>query len=170
MKGTTVLLSTLLLLVLGGCKDTEKTTATTEAEALVESTMTSEKSEFATLERTACFGQCPIYKITLYSNGYVTYYGKNFVDRMGMYEGKVGKAFLDKITALANKANYMSLENQYDSGVSDFARVITSFTSNGKTKTITRRHIGPQELIDYEKQFDKLFEGVNWTLVEEPKE
>ena len=37
------------------------------------------KEVVITLERTACFGVCPVYKLTVYGDGRVVYEGKRFV-------------------------------------------------------------------------------------------
>ena len=38
-------------------------------------------------QRTACYGTCPQYKISIYSDGLVMYDGVRFVDRIGCYSG-----------------------------------------------------------------------------------
>ena len=36
-----------------------------------------------TLERTACFGTCPVYQVSIFEDGTVMYNGENFVDVTG---------------------------------------------------------------------------------------
>src|SRR5919202_5807692 len=42
-----------------------------------------------TLERTACFGTCPAYKVTIRSDGTIIYEGREFVQMKGTYKGEV---------------------------------------------------------------------------------
>jgi Domain of unknown function (DUF6438) len=39
------------------------------------------------LERTECFGPCPVYKVTIRLDGSVRYVGKKNVQRIGTYTG-----------------------------------------------------------------------------------
>ncbi|RKX65008.1 MAG: hypothetical protein DRP41_03740 [Thermodesulfobacteriota bacterium] len=39
--------------------------------------------DYITLERTPCFGCCPVYKIKVYSSGLVEWEGIDFVDKGG---------------------------------------------------------------------------------------
>ena len=42
-----------------------------------------------TLERTACFGTCPMYKVTIASDGAVTFQGQRFTKTIGTAKGKI---------------------------------------------------------------------------------
>src|ERR1041385_1402009 len=51
-----------------------------------------------TLSRTACFGTCPIYTVTINSDGAVTFNGLRFVKNVGLAQGRVDKsAFRDLV-------------------------------------------------------------------------
>ena len=52
------------------------------------------------LEKTACFGKCPVFKIIIYNNGEGLYNGKKFVKKVGEYDLKVSKREIDKICLL----------------------------------------------------------------------
>jgi hypothetical protein len=41
------------------------------------------------LERTACFGTCPVYVLALRRNGSAEYLGAMFVERMGRFQRRV---------------------------------------------------------------------------------
>src|SRR6187200_1158641 len=45
------------------------------------------------LERTACFGKCPIYSVVIKSDGSVQYTGEKFVERLGKHRGKTRGSF-----------------------------------------------------------------------------
>ncbi|MCI0516543.1 MAG: DUF6438 domain-containing protein, partial [Woeseiaceae bacterium] len=42
-----------------------------------------------TLERTACYGTCPMYKVTIASEGAVTFEGQRFTKTIGTAKGKM---------------------------------------------------------------------------------
>ena len=52
----------------------------------------------ATIQRTACYGQCPMYKATFMDNGEVVYIGRRFVDNIGTYKALLSEEeVLDKL-------------------------------------------------------------------------
>ncbi len=124
---------------------------------------------FASIERTACFGKCPIYVLSVYKNGYVTYNGKQFVDHEGLFYTNVEQAVLDSIAAHAMAINYFGLQDEYDSPITDVPSTITTLSIDGKTKRIKNRRGGPKSLYDYEKYLDGLFNNTTWTPLEEQK-
>lgn len=65
------------------------------------------------LEKTQCFGTCPIYTINIFSDGTGIYEGKKFVDLEGTYNFKVHKKKLRKIRRMANQINFKKIENKY---------------------------------------------------------
>lgn len=63
----------IVLAILPACTSSQKGTVGGEKELLCK------------LERTPCFGKCPIYSISLYSDKTVFYEGKRFVDSIGSF-------------------------------------------------------------------------------------
>lgn len=87
-----------------------------------------------TLERTACFGSCPIYKVTLRSDGTVIYEGKRFVSMMGTYKGQAYG--FDRLAEFVLAQDYFNLKDDYSRPVTDMPSAITSVVRGGKRKTI----------------------------------
>ncbi|MEQ8624658.1 MAG: DUF6438 domain-containing protein [Vicingaceae bacterium] len=123
-------------------------------------------SVLAQIQRTPCFGRCGIYTLTVYKSGYVRYKGEKWVEKEGIYEARVTPEILDKLIDFAKEINYFELENEYDNKqVTDLPATITSVRNDEGIKTIVNRYNGPNELSEFEKYFDSLFESVNWTRV-----
>lgn len=100
-----------------------------------------------TLERTACFGTCPIYKLTIFDNGRVLYEGKDFVKRKGKAEGRITKAALEKLVREFNQIDYLNLDDEYVSEGkncpewwTDNPSAVTSLNWKHKQKTIRHYH------------------------------
>jgi hypothetical protein len=45
------------------------------------------------LERTACYGECPIYSVDLHGDGTAEYLGLRFMEKEGPVLGQVGEEF-----------------------------------------------------------------------------
>lgn len=100
-----------------------------------------------TLERTACFGTCPIYKLAIFEDGRVLYEGKDFVKRKGKAEGRITKAALQGLVREFNRINYLKLDDEYVSEGencpewwTDSPSAVTSLNWKGKKKTIRHYH------------------------------
>src|ERR1051325_1613391 len=105
------------------------------------------KGDLITLERTACFGACPMYTVTIASNGRVTFEGRRFTKVSGIAHGKItGKAFR-RLVKEFEAINYFSLPDRYTPGTPDCPRMITDLPSantslrlRGKLKTVMQYH------------------------------
>lgn len=125
-------------------------------------------SLFFSLERTPCFGKCPVFKINIYQNGYATLEAiRNVGDKNGFYQTAFTPEDLKSISDKAVEIKYFEMENIYDSPVTDLPTVITSLNYNGRLKTIQNRHQGPPELRQFEKFVQELADGKDWTKTEE---
>lgn len=120
-------------------------------------------SLFATLERGYCFGKCPVYTVKIYNSGYAVYEGKDNVDMVGTYTTRFTKNQLATLTKTAKEIDYMSLNDVYDSPVTDLPTHISSIVIDGKRKEVKRRHKYPESILVYEKQIDALVAESKWT-------
>ena len=53
-----------------------------------------------TLERTACFGTCPVYTLTMNGDGTVIYEGKDFVKTKGRVEATISQDQIEQLISL----------------------------------------------------------------------
>lgn len=177
------------LLTWTACKTKKQTTAT-QAEKPVVTTPEKPKTEptrptrpqepiqekpylMASIERTPCFGRCPHYKITVFSDGKVLYEGKRFVEKIGTYEGKIGIDKLKQIEARAKDIKYFEFADRYPTGndhISDLPAAITYFKYQDKEKTITNRHDSPNTLREYEDFLDSILMNIEWKTISSPND
>jgi hypothetical protein len=119
-----------------------------------------------TLERTACHGTCPVYKLTVSDNGTLVFEGKDYTKTSGIKQTTISKSVVDQIVSEFNKINYFSLNDSYVAvTITDQANAITSITLSGKTKTI-KHYLGdldaPKQLTDLENKIDELVKSDQW--------
>jgi hypothetical protein len=101
-----------------------------------------------TLERSPCFGTCPVYKLAIYSDGKVEYEGLEFVKKTGKAEGRITEDELKQLISEFEKIDYFNLADQYVSGSkkncpevwTDHPTAATSLNWNGKKKTVVHYH------------------------------
>lgn len=117
-----------------------------------------------TLERTACYGFCPIYKVILKSDGTATYIGVKFVERTGTYKAYISG--FENLAKIIEARRYFSLRDRYTEPVTDLPSAITSVVRNGKRKTVENYgNFGPLELWEVETLIDGLIANARWEKV-----
>lgn len=122
------------------------------------------------LQRTACFGRCPIYTLSIYKGGYATYLGEKWVEREGSYQAIVSDELIQKILAKAKAINYFKLKDQYDNEyVTDLPSTITTIRADDQLKVVANRYEGPEKLNEFEKYIDETAESIQWQALDEPK-
>ena len=120
-----------------------------------------------TLERTACFGSCPAYKVTLRRDGTIIYEGKRFVQMMGTYQGQAYG--FDRLAEFILSQDYFNLKDNYSVPVTDLPSTITSVVRDGKRKTITDYgNIEPVGLWGIEMSIDGILKNARLEKVAVP--
>jgi Domain of unknown function (DUF6438) len=89
-----------------------------------------------TMERTACFGSCPAYRLTIHGNGQVTYEGIAFVATQGTQTIQLSPEQVQSLIHEFEQANFFQLKDAYAVEVTDLPGTRTSITLNGRSKQI----------------------------------
>lgn len=157
------------------CKSKKETTTSTTAEPSASSyDMATEEVEekgmpvemndslFFSIERTPCFGRCPIYKMQVYDSGYSTYEGERFVDNVGSFYAKVSMEKLELIKQRAIEIGYFDLQDKYPSQIADFPSVTTSVKIDGRRKEVYNKQNAPKRLNEFQSFADSVFADVKW--------
>ena len=131
-----------------------------------------ENGPAVTLERTPCFGTCPVYTVAISRGGEVTFSGKRHVADTGQVTATIPRERVDSLLAELEAQGYFGFADAYvmDSPAcgmyaTDSPTVITSATRDGETKTI--RHdrgcsAAPPELSRLEQRIDEVAETGRW--------
>jgi hypothetical protein len=119
------------------------------------------------LERTACFGECPVYVVTLRPDGRVTYRGDAFVRVLGSatrtVDAKKARALFERL----ERIGVWTWKNSYRSPVTDHPTHRITFMWGGKKKTIEEYAScpgrAPAALCALEKDIDAVTGAASWT-------
>jgi acetamidase/formamidase len=103
-----------------------------------------DKNDVITMERGACFGTCPIYKVAITSDGAVTFEGFNFVKTKGTATAQIKPEDFKKLVDEFEKIKYFSLDDSYTPGspgcgvsATDLPSAGTSIQIKGRTKSVS---------------------------------
>jgi hypothetical protein len=126
-----------------------------------------------TLERTACYGRCPVYSVSVSRSGELTYEGRANVKVVGPAKGQIAQVKVDSLLWELDQAGYLSFANRYAASeagcgryATDLPTVITSATIRGRTKRIEHDYgcgSAPGALTVLERRIDDVLDSGRWT-------
>jgi hypothetical protein len=129
-------------------------------------------SAVLTLERTPCFGACPVYRVTVSADGTVHFQGKSFVSHPGSALAQIPKARMDSLIAELDAGGYFRFDERYVPGspacgnaATDLPTVTTSVTLGGRTKRIEHYRgcsAAPLSLSRLEDRIDEVLNTGRW--------
>lgn len=123
-----------------------------------------------TLERTACFGTCPVYTVGIFEDGTVVYEGERSVAVPGEQISQIAPETVALMIGAFEDAGYFAWNEAYDTQtVSDLPSTITSVTSAGETHRIVRYagdNTAPLALPFLEQWIDAMANTSLWTGIQ----
>ena len=125
-----------------------------------------------TLERTPCYGTCPVYRLSITGNGAVSFEGRQHVQRPGVATGHISEEQVQALVSAFEEADFFALADRYEYGeptcsryVTDHPSAVTTYTIGGRSKTV-RHDYGcrgaPQQLTKLEAQIDSVAGASRW--------
>jgi hypothetical protein len=123
-----------------------------------------------TLERTPCFGTCPVYTLTIHRSGQVEFQGKDHVRQKGSETGRISTEDFARLVRKIDEIKFFDLKDRYDgknpdgSGVTvtDLPTRKTSVTRGNRTKTVENYFRGPKGLKELEDLIDEVTKAADW--------
>ena len=124
------------------------------------------------LERTPCFGSCPVYTVALEGSGTVRFEGRRFVKDTGRTVGTVPPGRVDSLVAELEAAGYFTFADRYGLGESvcepyatDLPTVITEVRVGARAKRVEHDHgcaHPPGSLSALEQRIDEVAGVAKW--------
>lgn len=125
-----------------------------------------------TLERTPCFGTCPVYALTLTSDGRVVFEGRRFVDSIGTFTAHIAASAFDALLHQFDEQQFFTLDDRYVMGekncqpyATDAPTAISSITARGQTKRVEHDAgcaSAPARLQEIERAIDQAAGVARW--------
>src|SRR2546425_6767370 len=88
-----------------------------------------QKDDFLSLKRTACYGPCPVFEVTVWSSGKVAFLGESFVSTIGRKEYWVNKDSVKRLLILARRLKFFSMPKGF------YGDPIIHQLANGRAET-----------------------------------
>lgn len=118
------------------------------------------------LEKTACYGSCPVYTATILADGQVFYEGKQFVDKKGFYTSKMSKKDVRSIDQKLLSIEFFKMEDRYPEEekdiILDLPWIYLFSEYQKRRKHIAINHGAPEELTQFIEEVDRKLDQLNW--------
>ena len=111
-----------------------------------------DKEIIISLQRTACFGTCPIYKIEIFSDGSGIYTGTRFVENIGITKFSLSETQMNLILTKAKAIGFTNMKAEYSEPISDLPTTFIQI----KDKKIKNYTGAPKTLKNLENLIDQL--------------
>lgn len=98
------------------------------------------------LERTACSGTCPVYRLTLQPDGHVHFAGVRDVAAVGERDWRIEPAFAKHLFGEFDRAGFAALAPRYSTEVEEFPGLALTVTRAGVTHRVQLGGEGSAEL------------------------
>jgi hypothetical protein len=121
---------------------------------------------FVTFARHACLGDCPVYQLTIHTDGVVEYDGEWAVGARGRRTSVLSAAQLAELDKAFDRARFCTLRDRYDQPeLSDGPGATTAIFRAGGSKTVV--HVNgdlsaPDALGELEERVDRIVGTAQW--------
>jgi Domain of unknown function (DUF6438) len=122
-----------------------------------------------TLDRTACYGACPVYSLRITSDGRVAYEGRRFVRVVGKATAKISPEAVSQLVAEFERIHYFNLEDTYTARITDLPTTTTSIRIGSRFKQVVDYYGAPAALTALEQRIDEVAGSKRWVSVNSPK-
>lgn len=130
-----------------------------------------EREPVITLRRTACLGYCPVYSLEIFEDGFIRYFGTEFVEYKGERRAVIRRDAVENLVALFLHADYFALKDNYETyrapdgtlwHVTDLPTAYTSLRIGRRKKSVRDYAFAPKRLTDLEDEIDKVVNTQRW--------
>ena len=116
------------------------------------------------LNKSACYGECPIFNFELRKNGTAKFYGRGFVEYIGKYNIQLKSSEYLEVFKKAEEIDFYDLDEVYDASVTDVPSS-TIYLNNGinKHETMLRFDI-PEKAQNFDKWLTAWVLSLDWEV------
>ena len=144
-------------------KTEEVVVTTTDAPKVAEKfSIDGEDELVVSFQQTACFGQCPVHTMEIYSSGKAVYKGDRWVHNVGDYYAILTKSEVTAIFDKAEALSFFDLDASYKANMTDLPTTYIMINSGMRTHTLSAYGEYPDNLKLMIEYLTGLTESISW--------
>ena len=129
-----------------------------------------QKKKVIGIQKTACYGACPVYTMDILNNCKVILRAEKFLEMgAGEFKSRLSKIKYEELIHAFRQSGFFELDEIYRSNVSDLPTTYFYFKDNGEAKTIEVYGKWPDDLTALDKKLTALIDELKWKKVSNPK-
>lgn len=136
--------------------------------AILKDTKLEDLDKVVSMNMGPCYGNCPVYTLTVYGNGVVAYQGERFTDRKGVYIRDIGRPALKALKQELVAANLWKFPNAFKSQIPDLPTVTIEYFEDGQTKVIRGKDGRPPQVLRIQELLEQIANEGDWKMQTAP--
>jgi hypothetical protein len=108
------------------------------------------------MEKTACYGQCPVYTVKIDESGRGLFIGVENTAHLGLFSFRLRKEELNGLIASFERIRFFELKDRYYDYITDLPTTYLTFRNGSREKKVMDYYGAPKELKDLEKSIADL--------------
>jgi hypothetical protein len=116
----------------------------------------SEDNPIIEMEKTPCYGYCPVYTLKIDQTGKGIFEGVENTNFVGLFTFRLRKEEIAGLRSAFEQAGFFELKDRYYKNVTDLPTIYLSYKFEGREKKIMDYYGAPQELKDLEERIEAL--------------
>lgn len=135
---------------------------TTACKTILKDTDLNDLEKVVSMNMGPCYGNCPVYTITVYDNGIVAYEGERFTDRKGVHIRNIGRSELKSLQQELVTANLWKFPNAFKSQIPDLPTVTIEYFEDGRSKVIRGKDGRPPQVLKIQELLEQIANEGEW--------
>lgn len=136
---------------------------------ILKDTKLEDLDEVVSMSMGPCYGNCPVYSLTVYNNGIVAYVGERFTDKRGTYIRDIGRKALKKLKQELVAANLWEFPSAFKSQIPDLATVTIEYFADGRSKVIRGKDGRPPQVLKIQELLEQIANEGEWKQQSAPE-
>lgn len=127
-----------LTMCITGCKNKQKASGSDQ------NAVNLAENIFLHVETEPCFGECPVYILTIYQDSTIEYNGKMFTKKVGKFAGKAKAKHIDQLKYALKQSDFFAMDRVYDdTSVTDLPATTISARVGKRVNQVRARYNEP---------------------------
>ncbi len=126
------------------------------------------KGQVAAIEKSPCFGKCPVYSMQIFKDGKVSYEGKMNTKKLGVFQKNITKKELKDIAKAFESAKFTTLQDIYTSELEDLPSTMLYYSNGSINKSVVGKENRPPQVLQLQYMLEKIADSDGWLLIRAP--
>jgi len=125
-----------------------------------------QQEKLVSLKKGGCFGRCPIYELTVYTNGKITYRGERYTQMLGLWESQLDNERMQNLRNQLKKTNLWQYPEYYASRLTDMSLITITQYEEDVQKSVAGKEQRPGPVQALESLLESYVSSQSWTVRE----